>query len=63
MSAAAHALDHRKSRISQIAAKIVESRVARGEINPGCHAAMDAACHEAVLDAKQLYDAAVEFVS
>ncbi|MBF3053034.1 hypothetical protein HKW90_01255 [Pseudomonas aeruginosa] len=63
MSTAAPVLDHRKNRISQIAAEIVESRVARGEIDPGCHAAMDAACREAVRDAKQLYDAAVEFLS
>ena len=59
MSTAAHALDHRNNRISQIAAEIVESRVARGEIDLGCHAAMDGACREA----KQLYDAAVEFLS
>jgi hypothetical protein len=63
MSTAVQVLDHRKSRISQIAAEIVESRVTRGEIDPGCPAAMDAACRDAVLDAKQLYDAAVEFLS
>ncbi len=53
----------RKQRIIEIASEIVDTKVERGELDPNDEGAMDAACREAVLDAKTLYDAAVEYVS
>lgn len=63
MSVALSSPTPRKQRIIEIASEIVATRVERGELDPNDAGAMDAACREAVLDAKTLYDAAVEYIS
>ncbi|EOK5443730.1 hypothetical protein [Pseudomonas aeruginosa] len=63
MSVALSSPTPRKQRIIEIASEIVATKVERGELDPNDEGAMDAACREAVLDAKTLYDAAVEYIS
>ncbi|HFH3767497.1 hypothetical protein [Pseudomonas aeruginosa] len=63
MSVAPSSPTPRKQRIIEIASEIVDTKVERGELDPNDERAMDAACREAVLDVKTLYDAAVEYIS
>ncbi|HHX7103205.1 hypothetical protein [Pseudomonas kurunegalensis] len=63
MSVALSSPTPRKQRIIEIASEIVATKVERGELDPNDAGAMDAACRETVLDAKTLYDAAVEYIS
>ncbi|WMI79454.1 hypothetical protein RBI07_36140 (plasmid) [Pseudomonas aeruginosa] len=63
MSVALSSPTPRKQRIIEIASEMVATKVERGELDPNDAGAMDAACREAVLDAKTLYDAAVEYIS
>ena len=55
--------DERKARIKAIAIQIVTSQAARGEVDVDNEAELRAAMKRAVADARETYDAAVEFVS
>jgi hypothetical protein len=51
------------TRICQIAEELVAGQVASGDLDESNEAAMEAACKQAVLDAKTLYDACIEYLS
>jgi len=53
----------RMTRICQIAEELVAGQVASGDLDESNEAAMEAACMQAVLDAKTLYDACIEYLS
>lgn len=56
-------LPDRMTRICQIAEELVAGQVANGDLDENDEAAMEIACKQAVLDAKALYDACIEYIS
>lgn len=55
--------DSRVDRICAIANELVAGMIASGDLDDRDEIAMDAACKQAVLDARELYDTATDYIS